>query len=247
MKILALEFSSSQRSVAVVQAGPTSTERSAGAVGRPGSTAPDGIRSDAIVVAEVVETGAGTAQPLGMIDDALRQSGLEREQIECLVIGLGPGSYTGIRAAIAMAQGWQLASSADGLKLIGISSAEAMAAQARAEGQAGRVTVVIDAQRGEFYVAVYQIVAGGCREIEPLRIVSLSEARRREQAGDILIGPEITRWFPAGRSLFPRASTLGELAVGRNDFVTGEKLEPIYLRETKFVKAPAPRVRSRDD
>ncbi len=42
--------------------------------------------------------------------------------------------------------------------------------------------------------------------------------------------------------VFPRAATLGQLAAGRADFVSGEKLEPIYLRETKFVKAPPPRV-----
>jgi hypothetical protein len=34
---------------------------------------------------------------------------------------------------------------------------------------------------------------------------------------------------------------LARLAVGRSDFVAGEDLSPIYLRETSFVKAPAPR------
>ncbi len=231
MKILALEFSSSQRSVAIVQPGASPGDESVGTV-----------RPAAMVVAEVIETGAGGARPLAMIDKALLQSGFEREQIECLVVGLGPGSYTGIRAAIAMAQGWQLASAPGELKLIGVGSAEGLAAQAQAEALAGRVNVVIDAQRDEFYLAVYQIDPRACREVEPLRIVSLAEVRRREQGGEVLIGPEITRWFPAGRNLFPRAATLGELAVGCADFVAGERLEPIYLRETKFVKAPPPRV-----
>jgi hypothetical protein len=51
----------------------------------------------------------------------------------------------------------------------------------------------------------------------------------------------VTNWFPEGRLVFPRATMLGQLASGRSDFVAGEKLEPIYLRETKFVKAPPPR------
>jgi hypothetical protein len=38
--------------------------------------------------------------------------------------------------------------------------------------------------------------------------------------------------------VFPRAAVLGQLALGRSDFVAGDKLEPIYLRETNFVKAP---------
>jgi hypothetical protein len=60
--------------------------------------------------------------------------------------------------------------------------------------------------------------------------------------GEIIVGPEVTRWFGGGKILFPEARVLGELAEGRNNFVSGEKLEPIYLRETNFVKAPPLRV-----
>src|SRR5882724_6402098 len=127
MKILALEFSSPQRSVAVVQ-------------GRAGADS----------VSEVIETAPGNSmKPLGMVESALKRAGVEREQVECLVIGLGPGSYNGIRAAIALAQGWQLARA---VKLLGISSAECIAAQAQADGFEGRAGVVIDAQRGEFHL-----------------------------------------------------------------------------------------------
>ena len=70
----------------------------------------------------------------------------------------------------------------------------------------------------------------------------MAEVRWLEQAGETLVGPEVTRWFPGGRIAFPRASGLGRLALGRTDFVPGEKLEPIYLREANFVKAPPPRV-----
>jgi hypothetical protein len=60
-------------------------------------------------------------------------------------------------------------------------------------------------------------------------------------AGATLIGPEVTKWFPAGRLVLPRAVTIARLAATRTDFLPGEKLEPIYLRETTFVKAPPPR------
>jgi hypothetical protein len=62
------------------------------------------------------------------------------------------------------------------------------------------------------------------------------------QAGGIIVGPEVTNWLPGSRVLFPRAATLGRLARGRTDFVPGEKLVPIYLRATQFVKAPPPRI-----
>jgi tRNA threonylcarbamoyl adenosine modification protein YeaZ len=213
MKILALEFSSPQRSVAVLDS--------------------------KIQVIGVVENRSHANAPLTMIEEALREAKLEREQIECLAVGLGPGSYTGIRAAISIVQGWQLARH---VKILGISSAQCIAAQAQADGATGRVDVIIDAQREELYLATYELTRDGLREIDSLKIVPLAEARRRAEAEDILIGPEVSRWFPSGKTVFPRAATLGRLALDRTDFVAGEKLEPIYLRETTFVKAPPPRV-----
>ena len=170
-----------------------------------------------------------------MIETVLREAGLEREQIDVIAVGLGPGSYTGIRAALSIAQGWQLAR---GVKLLGISSAECLAAQAQSEKIFGRVNVVIDAQRNEFYRAAYEISQSAWKEIEPLQIMGLAEIESRANAGEIWIGPEATRWFPSGRVIFPRARMLGRLAAGRNDFVSGDKLAPIYLRATNFVKAP---------
>lgn len=220
MKILALEFSSPQRSAAVVQ------PRAPGAP---------------LVVAEVVETrGIGT-RPLSMVDAALREAKLEREQIELLVVGLGPGSYTGIRTAIAMAQGWQLAR---GVKLLGISSASCIAAEAQAAGMTGQVAVVIDAQREEFYLGLYELGPNAWQELEPLRLASCAEVQARRDAGAQLIGPELNVSFPEGRQVFPFAGTMGRLAMGLDDFVSGETLEPIYLRPTTFVKAP-PGVRLR--
>jgi len=218
MTVLALEFSSGQRSVAVVR-------RRAG--------------DASFVVSEVVETGAGgTTRAFAMIQSALHEAQLEREQIEVLAVGLGPGSYTGIRVALSIAQGWQLAG---GVKLLGLSSVECVAAQAQAEKISGRVNVLIDAQRNEFYLAAYEISADGWREIEPLRILPRAEVESRAGAKEILIGPEVPRWFPNGRMVFPRAAMLGRLALNRNDFAAGDKLEPIYLRETNFVKAPPSR------
>jgi tRNA threonylcarbamoyl adenosine modification protein YeaZ len=216
MKILAIEFSSPQKSVAVVQ-----EETRAG-----------------LVLSEVIETGARTSNALGMIEEALRQAQLEREQIECVAVGLGPGSYNGIRGAIALAQGWQLARE---IKLLGLSSVECVAAQAQAEGLTGRVSVVIDAQRGEFYLGSYDIEVRGAIEVQPLRLARREEVQARQNAGESLIGPEVPKWFAGSRTIFPRAATLRQLALKRNDFLPGEKLEPIYLRETKFVKAPPAR------
>ncbi|MBO36040.1 MAG: tRNA (adenosine(37)-N6)-threonylcarbamoyltransferase complex dimerization subunit type 1 TsaB, partial [Verrucomicrobiales bacterium] len=82
MKILALEFSSRHRSVGITEG--------AQALSR-------------------VETDEVRQSPLTLIDRALNEANLPRESISTIALGTGPGSYTGIRSAIATAQGWQLA------------------------------------------------------------------------------------------------------------------------------------------
>lgn len=215
MKMLALDFSSPQRSVAVL-------------------TAKDAAAH------EVLDSSPGRdMKPFALIEAALRKAGLEREAVECLVIGLGPGSYTGIRVTVSLAQGWQLAT---GVKLLGVSSVACIAAQAATDGASGKFSVVIDAQRGEFYLAGYEVQNGSARETTPLQLATRAEVEARERAGDQLVGPEVTRWFPGGKIVFPQAATLARLAITRSDFVSGDKLDPIYLRETTFAKAPPARI-----
>ena len=235
MTILALEFSSSQRSVAVLSSSRRDASSESHSSPVPGNRETRITRPSEGVICEAIETGGQGTRAFSVIEKVLAEAKIEREQIDVIAIGLGPGSYTGIRVALSLAQGWQLAG---GVKLLGVSSAECVAAQAQAEKISGRVNVVIDAQRNEFYLAVYEISADGWREIEPLRILTRAEVESRAGAKEILIGPEVTRWFPNGRMVFPRAAMLGQLAWNRNDFAAGDKLEPIYLRETNFVKAP---------
>jgi len=205
--ILALEFSSTRRSVA--------------------------LASDGVLLAEAVEeTGGRGTGAFGLIEKTLATGKTPREAIEIIAVGLGPGSYTGIRAAIAVAQGWQLAG---GTRLLGVSSIESLACQARTEKIWGKVNLAVDAQRDEFYLAVWEISATECVEISPLKIVPAAEIAARKAAGEICLGPDLER------IMFPSAAAVAVLAAGRVDFVPGEKLEPVYLRETSFVKAPASR------
>jgi tRNA threonylcarbamoyl adenosine modification protein YeaZ len=213
MKILALEFSSKERSVAVLAEGG--------------------------LCVTAMETGGRDVHALDLITRVLTEARLEREQIECLAVGLGPGSYTGIRAAIAVAQGWQLALP---VKVLGIGGAECLAAQARERGWLGTVNIAIDAQRNEFYLARYEIDSKKLRELAPLKLASFDEVAGHLKADEIVAGPDADKLFAGGQALYPGAAMVASLAVGGTDFVTGEKLEPVYLRETSFVKAPPPRI-----
>lgn len=205
MKILALEFSSPVRSVAVADAGR--------------------------VLGRASEQGSRETKAFALIDAALREAALDREQVECVAVGTGPGSYAGIRIAIAIAQGWHLAR---GVKLIGISSADAVAARLHAEGSRGKLNVVIDAQRGELFAARYELGAT-VGKLTDFALLSSNEQAARTAVGERFARPD------HDVAATPDAAELAMLAAARQDFVTAAALEPIYLRKAEFVKAPPPR------
>ncbi len=215
MKILAFEFSAQQRSVAALDAhGETK-------------------------VAEVISVGTQAVPALAMAEEVLGKVGLEREQVDTLVVGLGPGSYNGIRVALALARGWELARP---VRLLGLSTVDALAWQAASEGITGHTAVVIDAQRGEVYLGEYDLQAGKAQSLKPLRLAAPSEVQVCGEAGARVIGPEVTRWWPAGTVLMPRAATLARMILSGVPAIGTDQLEPIYLREISFVKAPPPRL-----
>lgn len=216
MLILALEFSSLQRSVALAEHSGSGTT----------------------ILGTASEKGTRGVGPLPLIERLLSDVAVPRESVSCVAVGLGPGSYTGIRSALSLAQGWRLAR---GVRLAGVSTVECLALQAREHGWFGRVRIVVDAQRNELYLADYQLSADGHGLVEPLRLVKVEEVGPGDADSEqAIIGPEVTRWFPGGRTLFPEAQALARLAVAQIDSGQSE-LEPIYLRQTTFVKAPPSR------
>lgn len=213
MKTLALEFSTDERSVALCD----------GATG----------------VATITENGGRSTRAFSMIERALEQAHWKRGEVECIAVGLGPGSYTGIRSAIAVAQGWQLARN---VNLLGISSVDCLALEAKNLGVSGAVHIVVDAQRGEFYLATYEIHPAGFREVSPLKLATREDVLAAAKGGGVIAGPGAGKLFEAALNVFPTAASLGELASKQSNYVAGERLEPVYLREISFVKAPPPRV-----
>ena len=86
---------------------------------------------------------------LGAVEEALERAGLGWDDVERIAVGVGPGSFTGLRIGIATARA--LAQARE-LPLVGVSSLEALALGA---GDAELVLAVLDARRGEAFAAAY--------------------------------------------------------------------------------------------
>ncbi len=119
------------------------------------------VEDDRVLAEAAHDDPRGHAEHLfALIDDVLARAGRTRADLRLVACDLGPGSFTGVRIAVASAKGIAVGL---GLPLAGVVSLEAMAAHARAEmAVAGRpdgerllVAVAIDAKKEELYVAVY--------------------------------------------------------------------------------------------
>ena len=216
---LAMDFSTSRRSMAIIES-------------KTGN-----------VVAEAATTG-GFETIAGDVDNLLEAAKLCNKDIESLTIGIGPGSYTGIRAVIAFAQGWNLAT---GVRLYTVPTADAIAASYFAtSAPTATLHILIDAQRHEFYHTAYN--ASGV--ISPLEIISWEAAQALigDESGEKHVcGPDLPpELFPsaelaAAAAIYPSAVEIGRIALQRRIFTDPEHLAPIYLRPIQFVKAPPAR------
>jgi tRNA threonylcarbamoyladenosine biosynthesis protein TsaB len=108
---------------------------------------------------------------LGMANELLGEANIGWSALQRIAVGLGPGTFTGLRVGVATARG--LAQSL-GVELVGVSSLRALAEPALdSEPEGARVLAVLDARRGEAFVAAYGMAAGrSVEELAPPRAVA---------------------------------------------------------------------------
>lgn len=158
------------------------------------------------------------------IDGMFRGAGVDPSWIEALACDIGPGSFTGVRVGLATAKGIALARD---VPLVGVSSLEAMAAAAFAEDvEVRRVACVLDAKRGERFVAVHERGAAQGKA----RVVG--EALVGETIGDAtrIDAPPRAEWI----------ARLAEVRLRDGVEIGLDEVEPIYAREPDAKKPTQP-------
>ena len=194
------------------------------------------------VTAAAKLTHSETLQP--HIKQAMEMARVKREDIGAIAVSLGPGSFTGLRIGLAAAKGLAYAW---GVPIVGVPTLEAMADNFPVPG--ATVVPLIDAQKGNAYMACYSRDEEGLKEVQPIEILPLDEVVKRCGAMEknvILCGDMVKKLadkeLPKNvilapfTHILPRAATvaalgLERLAKGEEDNVMN--LEPFYIRRSE--------------
>ncbi|BAN96305.1 peptidase M22 glycoprotease [Plautia stali symbiont] len=195
-----------------------------------------------------------TQRILPLVQELLQAQQLELSALDALAFGRGPGSFTGVRIGIGIAQGLALGAN---LPMIGVSSLATMAQGAWRLTGATRVLAAIDARMGEVYWAEYQRDEQGewqGAESEAVLKPEVAQARIAQLSGEwatvgtgwqaypqLLAGATgaqlltTTVTLPAAEDMLPLALSAWQ----RGDSVAVENAEPVYLRnEVAWKKLP---------
>ena len=199
-------------------------------------------RSNGLQFAGTTDSGRRHGRELvPMIHQLLDRAEIRPADLEGIAVGLGPGSYTGLRVGVMAAKTLAYAT---GAAVVGLDSLELLARNAPAE--ASRISVVLDAQRGDVHLAEFSRADRGSELIREGPTVSLAVKDLAERlAGRFFaFAPGLEKFaetlpaeirsngllasHPDPEQLMEMAKTALSLGVHENVW----SLEPIYARRS---------------
>jgi tRNA threonylcarbamoyladenosine biosynthesis protein TsaB len=177
---------------------------------------------------------------LPMVQALLADAGLSLRGLDGIAFGAGPGSFTGLRIACGVAQGFALGAD---LPVVGVGTLEAMAEAARRAHGWTRVATALDARMREVYFAAFEREAAIWRaRVEPCVISAETAALPAggwSGAGNGFAAYPALHEHLAGALIecdegtLPTATAIGELALPRfaaGEAVSAHEASPLYVR-----------------
>ena len=188
---------------------------------------------------------------LPMIDAVLNEANIKLSELDGLIFGQGPGSFTGVRIGVGVAQG--LAFSAN-LPVVGVSSLQAMAQLAYIEHGEKQVIAAIDARMSEVYNGYYTLDEHDVMQAQQAEAVTPPE-KLAEHLSSVVTTPFYavgTGWDAYSEKLaeqllalktnegspeilFPTAEAMlaiGKVKLAQGQGVLAEEAQPVYVRDT---------------
>ena len=175
------------------------------------------------------------------VDALCREHHVAPEQLSELYLSLGPGSFTGLRVAVAAAK---MLSLAHHTKIIGVPTLDAVAHNAPNEHD--HVAVALNLKRGTIYCALYQRVGENLQQTLPPELRTIEQLLREaprplallsQMPLDLPDTTDVTTLPPEAAQ--PRSETvwtLGRALAAKNQYADPLTLEPLYVRRPEAVE-----------
>lgn len=179
-----------------------------------------------------------SARMLPEVKALLAGAGVALADLDAIAFGQGPGAFTGLRTACAVAQGLAL-----GLEkpVLAIDSLMLVAEDARAQGAGDDIWVAMDARIGEIYAAHYRWAGGGWQVVDAPALYKPEALAAHWGRPAAVAGTALTEYAPALGMLpqaWPqarsRAQALGALALAawlRGEARDAAEALPVYVRD----------------
>lgn len=180
------------------------------------------------------------------VAELLQHVGLEIRDLSAIAVGIGPGSFTGLRVGLSYAKG--VATGAR-IPIVGIPSLDAIALCACAYPAARpgvKICPILDARKGDVYTSLYEVLPDALEKVLDDLVIPLDEFAPRI-AGEVLFVGE-SKAADAGVLVVSRGgratvagaaelshqgsfiAALGAARVARDDVDDAATLEPLYVR-----------------
>jgi len=171
------------------------------------------------------------------VEALLAEGGMRLDDLQGLAVSIGPGSFTGLRVAVAFAKGLAFAGH---LPVAAVSTLEALAWVADAAAPA-RVLAALDARKGEIYAALFAPEGAGLRRLTPDAVWQPAALAAACDATTVVVGdapgayPQVfavttVRPFATHHPRGDVVARLGAARLAAGDAVPLAALEPAYVR-----------------
>lgn len=199
------------------------------------------------------DQGRDHAKHLGLfVDELLRETGIAPDELDAVAVGMGPGSYTGLRIGVSFAKGLCYGQN---IPLIAVGSLDALAEVAIEDYEAGILDVdnwddallcpMVDARRMEVYTRLYNAQGEPLSEVSAEIIDENSFAEQRAERQLVIFGNGAAKCREVMAdatyvNITPSARGLARLAQKHLDNGQTEDIayfEPFYLKD--FVVIPS--------
>ncbi|MBU0571072.1 MAG: tRNA (adenosine(37)-N6)-threonylcarbamoyltransferase complex dimerization subunit type 1 TsaB [Candidatus Omnitrophica bacterium] len=197
------------------------------------------LEGDRLIAESHEEAGIRHSELLvPVIKDMLDEAGWKVDDIGLIAVGLGPGSFTGLRIAAATAKGMVAAT---GSKVIGVPSMDAMVRNFTAGGKK-KLIPLIDARKEKVYVCIYDYSGQEPARESDYMLVSIDDFLLVLRDEAVFFGDAVMKYkekldacpragYIEDIDWYPRASWIGRIGMERARHGTDDPdtLEPLYL------------------